>query len=672
MCIFVAEINAFVLHMNPRHKFKPQISALCLLLLAVLFVACEADTVPFNIPPTLTVSEATNIYRKGATISGTYTKANDKVGVETFGLLYATNSLLGDADTIFATSAEITAGSYTATLSGLNPSTTYYYATFATSGSSIAKSDISHFTTKANSAPQLGELQISNVTASSCVLSTSVLDDGGSALTLRGFLYKKAPTNVSQLTIQDNQVNVSDDSEEFTATLSSLEENTRYAVCAYAVSAEGVGYSNMEYVTTTVMYIPILSAVSAQLTDVAGSLRVTAGVTSSAMAITERGFVYSTETETPNIENNNKVVAVGNDASFTATLTDLPSDVPVYIRAYAKTSDGIGYSDVLAYIESDYVQHPSVSAVSVRTTDTAHSIIATASVNEGTYEVIERGFVYSTDIQTPTVENKNSSVKATGNNSSFTATISNLSSTATTYIRAYVKTSYGYSYGEALSYKESEYVQPPTVSSINAYSTEVSNTLYVTASVKKEGTYAVSECGFVFSTDTQIPTVENNRKVQGINTGNSFTASITDLIQSQTNYIRAYVRTSSGYSYGETFVYNQTEWPVLTTLEATNIWENTAKLNATMDMRSSSISECGFLWSQNNTTLSLSNGKQTATVSATLCVFVDGLSPNTKYYYRPFARHAKGVTYGAVSSFTTSSDTGNLERDTYGDDTVIE
>lgn len=569
MCIFVAEINAFVLHMNPRHKFKPQISALCLLLLAVLFVACEADKVPFNLPPTLTVSEATNIYRKGATISGTYTKANENVGVETFGLLYATNSLLGDADTIYATPTEISAGSYTATLSGLNPSTTYYYATFATSGSSIAKSDISHFTTSANSAPRLGDLVISELTASSCVLSTYVLDDGGSALTLRGFLYKKAPTDVSQLTIQDNQINVSDDSEAFTATLSGLEENTRYAVCAYAVSAEGVGYSKIEYVTTTIMYIPVLSAVSAQLTDVAGSLRVTAGVVSSAIVITERGFVYSTETETPNIENNNKVVAVGNDASFTATLTDLPSDVPVYIRAYAKTSDGIGYSETYTYNASQMM--------------------------------IDTG-----------------------------------------------------------------------VSVISAYQTEVANTFYVSASVTAAGSYTVIERGFTYSSDTQEPTPEQHNHIVATGSNTTFTGVIIDLVQDRPNYIRAYVRTSAGYSYGETFVYNQTEWPILTTAEATNIWENTAKLNAAMDMRSSSIIECGFLWSQNNTTPSLSDRKQTTTVSSTLGTFVDGLSPNTSYYYRPFACHAKGITYGAVSSFTTTSDTDNVQRDTYGDDTEIE
>lgn len=467
MCIFVAEINEFVLHMNPRHKFKPQISALCLLLLTVLFVACETDTVPFNLPPTLTVSEAENISRKGATISGTYTKANENVGVETFGLLYATNSLLGDADTIYATPTEISAGSYTATLSGLNPSTTYYYATFATSGSSIVKSDISHFTTSDSSTPLFGELNISNITADGFSVSTTILDNGGSDITLRGFIVRKAPTNITELTIQDTQYNVEEKANEFALAIDDLDEHTRYAVCAYAASAAGIGYSNIEYVTTAVQYIPVLSAIS-------------------------------------------------------------------------------------------------------------------------------------------------------------------------------------------------------------AYTTEVANTLYVSANVTIEGNEPISERGFVYSSEGSNPTIEFNRKVVASGTDESFSVAMTDLLQDRINYIRAYARCGKVYGYGETFVYNPNEWPLITTVEATNIWENTAKLNATMNMKNSSISECGFLWSQTNTIPLFSDGKLTTTASANLGKFLDGLNPNTQYYYRPFARHANGITYGAVFFFITTSDTGNVQHETYDDDIVIE
>ena len=528
---------------------KHLLRLISLFFLAALLLACEGDTLPFNIPPTLTVSEATDIYRKGATISGSYIKANDKVGVEAFGLYYATNSQLSDADSVLATPAELAVGNYTVTLSDLSPSTTYYYATFVSSGYSIVKSQIRSFRTKDNSAPKLGDLYISAVTASSCVLSTSVLDNGGSALTLRGFLYKKTSTEVTQLSIQDNQINVSDDSEDFTAILLGLDENSRYAVCAYAVSAEGIGYTKIEYVTTATLYIPVISDVSAQLTNEAGSLRVTAGITSTASAITERGFVYSTETETPTVENN-KVAATGNDASFTATLTNMPSDVPVYIRAYATTSDGIGYSETYTFNASQMITNTGVSAIS-------------------------------------------------------------------------------------------------------AYTTEDANTLYVTASITKEGTYEVIERGFVYSTDTQTPIAESNKKVQATGTNQSFTASLTDLFPNQINYIRAYVRTSAGYFYGETFTYNSSDFPVLTTKAATNILEYSAQLHADIDTKNSQISQCGFVWSQTNNTPTISDNVVNVSTNSSIAADLTNLNGNTRYYYRPFTRHTKGISYGAVMQFTT-------------------
>lgn len=543
---------------------KHLLQLISILFLATLLLACEGDTLPFNIPPTLTVSEATDIYRKGATISGTYTKANDKVGIETFGLYYATNSMLGDADSILATTEELQAGSYTITLNNLTPATTYYYATFASSGFSIVKSDIKQFRTSDTTEPKLGEVATSNITRTSFDVSSSILDDGGSDITIRGFLVREAPSDISSLGFEDRQVRV-ESGADFNTTINDLTPSTRYAVCAYAMSAKAYGFSEIRYITTANQNVPILSGVTANTTSFAHELLVSASVVDEGTAtVTERGFVYSTDMLEPTLDNT-KVVAQGNNESFSATLKNLSSDQTIYIRAYAKSNDGIGY-------------------------------------------------------------------------------------------------------GEVLTYNESDNIQQPTVSSISAYTTDAANTLYVTASITKEGTYSVIERGFVYSTDTQAPTAESNRKVQATDTNQSFTVAITDLLQNQTNYIRAYVRTSVGYVYGDTFFYNQGEWPVLTTLEATYIWENTAKLNATLDMRNSSINECGFLWSHNNATPSFSDGKATSAASASIVAFLEGLSGSTKYYYRPFARHAKGVTYGAVFEFTTKSETGFVNHETYGEE----
>ncbi|MCR5820365.1 MAG: hypothetical protein K6F94_05395 [Bacteroidaceae bacterium] len=839
---------------------KHPLRLISILFLVTLLLACDGDTFPFNLPPTLTVSEATDIYRKGATISGTYTKANDKVGIETFGLYYATNSMLGDADSILATTEELQAGSYTITLNNLTPATTYYYATFASSGFSIVKSDIKQFRTSDTTEPKLGEVATSNITRTSFDVSSSILDDGGSDITIRGFLVREAPSDISSLGFEDRQVRV-ENNVDFNTTISDLTPGSRYAVCAYAMSAKAYGFSEIKYVSTANQNEPVVSSTTASTTSVAHELLVTASVVDEGTSpVTERGFVYSTDMLEPTLDNT-KVVAQGNNESFTATLKDLSSTQKYYIRAYAKSNDGIGYGDVLAYNEADYVQQPSLSVVLARLTTTAHEIQVTASAAERTYAITEHGFVYSTDTQNPTVENKNTSVNATGNNSSFTATISNLSSTVTTYIRAYVKTSYGYSYGETLSFKESDYVQQPsvstvtakpttnaheiqvtasvtertyaitergfvystdtqtptvenkntsvkatgnnssftatisslsssattyirayvktsfgytygetfhfkemdyvqqpsvsvviarltttaheiqvtasaaertyaitergfvystdtqtptvenkntsvkatgnnssftatisnlssstityirayvktsygytygetlaymemdyvqqpTVSSISAYTTEMENILFVTASVTQQGTYTVTERGFVYSTDTQAPSAESNRKVLATGTNQSFTASLTDLDQNQTNYIRAYVRTSAGDVYGETFTYNSKDFPALITKSATNILESSVQLNASINSKNSQISQYGFVWSNTNSVPTIRDKTTFSTilVGENLASNLSGLTGNTTYYYRAYAKHAKGVSYGAVMQFTT-------------------
>lgn len=426
---------------------KHSLRLIYLILLATFLMACGGDTLPFNIPPTLTVSEATDIYRKGATISGTLTKANDQVVVETFGLYYATNSQLSDADSILASSQELSSCRYTINLTDLTPNTTYYYATFASSGYSIVKSEIRQFRTLDTSEPSIGALTVSNITRTSVDVSSSVLDDGGNDITIRGFLVREAPSDVSSLDFEDRQIRVETGSD-FITTINELSPGTRYAICAYAMTAKAYGFSEIKYVTT--------------------------------------------------------------------------------------------------------------------------------------------------DNQTG-----------------------------------------------------------PTVSQTSAYTTNIAQTLYVTASIQDEGTSSVTECGFVYSSDTEMPTIENNRQTQAVLTGNSFTASITDLIPDQTNYIRAYAKSADGIGYDETFSYTQAEWPVLTTAEATNILEYSAQLNTAMNVNSSQINECGFLWSSSNSTPSLSDNKLKSTAGTTMTATLTGLNGNTRYYYRPYAIHSRGVSYGAAMQITT-------------------
>ena len=232
-------------------------------------------------------------------------------------------------------------------------------------------------------------------------MSSELLDDGGSDISLRGFLIRKAPTDITDLNIQDTQFNLGDDVKDFSTTITGLEENTRYAVRAYAVSSAGLGYGEIRYVVTGQVYIPALTAVSANITDKAGELNVSSSVTNTELPILERGFVYSTESSEPTI-NNNKVVATGSNTSFSATLKGLPSDVPVYIRAYAYTTDVVGYSETYTYVASEWVVLPEVSGITASShgEDKDDQLRVSAEIiRQGSYSIIDGGFVFSTQNQ---------------------------------------------------------------------------------------------------------------------------------------------------------------------------------------------------------------------------------------------------------------------------------
>lgn len=91
--------------------------------------------------------------------------------------------------------------------------------------------------------PSLAQLQInavSQITQTSAQLNAEVVDEGGSAVIVRGFCWSKSPNpSVSN----DFSVNAFGPGVYF-HTLSNLENNTPYYVKAYATNGEGTVYSN--------------------------------------------------------------------------------------------------------------------------------------------------------------------------------------------------------------------------------------------------------------------------------------------------------------------------------------------------------------------------------------------------------------------------------------------
>jgi hypothetical protein len=164
---------------------------------------------------------------------------------------------------------------------------------------------------------------------------------------------------------------------------------------------------------------------------------------------TERGFVYATS-HLPTISNTKVVSYTPNSSTtFNETVTGLTMGITYYVRAYATSSVATVYSEELAVSITN--QTAQVSTLPI-TDITETSAVFHGNINsKGIPPYMEKGFVYSTIFQNPTIDNDKKIVAGTATGE-FSANISNLSTSVTHYVRAYATNSEGTAYGETVSF----------------------------------------------------------------------------------------------------------------------------------------------------------------------------------------------------------------------------
>ena len=290
---------------------------------------------------------------------------------------------------------------------------------------------------------------------------------------------------------------------------------------------------------------------------------------------------------------------------------------------------------------------------------TPNSAICGGNVtSDGGATITARGICWSSSNQNPTISNHITS-DGTGTGS-FTSNITGLTSGKTYYARAYATNSVGTSYGEQKTFTTLN-VNLPTVTTNNATSiTQTSATCG--GNVTSDGGASVTARGVCWST-SQNPTVSGSHTTDGSGTG-SFTSSITGLSAGKTYYVRAYATNSSGTAYGaqKTFTAESIGLPTVTTNNVTSITQTSAVCggNVTAD-GGGEITRRGICWStHSNPTTSDQGVNANSNGTGSFTCNMTGLSPNTTYYVRAFAKNSVGTAYGTQKTFMTS---GNLIED---------
>lgn len=267
----------------------------------------------------------------------------------------------------------------------------------------------------------------------SALLYAEVVDDGGAAVTKRGFCYGKTGSAMDTLICGEG-------SESFSIELTGLSPLTDYVCQAFAKNEAGYGYSSEFRFTTVSDTVPRVKTFDVR--DITYCSAVVSGqvLNSGGQEVIERGICYSTEPQ-PSVDDS--CVAGGSGVGpYDCHLKGLLADTRYYYRAYAVCTNGVYYGFEKAF----YTMVLPMEVITGWVSDvTATRAMAEGKVvRDGGYEVTECGFCWGTEHE-PTIEGLH--IKASVGLGRFSCHFSGLERGRTHYVRAYAINEEGVAYG---------------------------------------------------------------------------------------------------------------------------------------------------------------------------------------------------------------------------------
>lgn len=233
----------------------------------------------------------------------------------------------------------------------------------------------------------------------------------------------------------------------------------------------------------------------------------------------------------------------------------------------------------------------------------------------------------------------------------FTSNLTNLQPNTTYYLKAYgTNSNQETGYGSQVTFTTSKGAPVVTTTNVNS----ITATSAVSGGIiTNTGGGTITYRGVCWSTSPN-PTTSNNC-VTIYDVTSPFICTMTNLTLNTTYYVRAWALTSYGLGYGDQKIFS-TNLPQCSITTVSNVTCNSAGVAGYIGTQGgSAITERGYCYGTTSLpTISgshVNTGSGTGTVSATL----PNLASSTLYYVRMYAINSIGISYGAVSTFTTTN-----------------
>ena len=282
------------------------------------------------------------------------------------------------------------------------------------------------------------------------------------------------------------------------------------------------------------------------------------------------------------------------------------------------------------------------------------ALLSSDITDNGGQNVTQRGFaykVYQEGMPEPTTSDKTRSVSLEAE--TFSVQISDLQAKTKYIVRAFAINKAGTGYGEAVTFTTEELKIPQLTCSMGTVTAFAATP---SATVSTNGGFKLTEYGFCWSTESQVPTIENLKTVTGNSETANFSEVIEDLNPETTYYLRAYATNEKGTGYSNilTFKTEQKQVATLTKPEASKIEVTSATLSSTITVPSGvEVTEKGICYSIFSTKPA-TDGQHTVDSSQgnAISVNLKDLNEGATYYATAYATTRDGTFYSEATQFT--------------------
>jgi uncharacterized protein (TIGR02145 family) len=338
-------------------------------------------------------------------------------------------------------------GSFSGTITGLEPATKYYIRAYGTSGHETSYGKEVEVTTSAPTVPVVSTAVVTGITDTTAISGGEVSEDGGAPVLVRGVCWDTGPEPDLQdsITVNGNGTGT------FTSNLGHLSFGTSYYLRAYATNSVGTAFGE-ERSFTTGPRTPELAVVStAEVTEITDtSVRCGGSVSDDGGSdIAAKGICWSVFQE-PTVMDDT-VRGASTAWEFSCALKGLDCNTTYYARAFVTNGVGTAYGEQVEFTTlACPVFPPQVG------TDTAYEISDTAAwaggtvMDDGGTPVMARGICWGTQPAPTTEGDHTEDGTGTGH---FDSYLSVLEPATNYYYRAYAENSEGLVYGEEYSFK---------------------------------------------------------------------------------------------------------------------------------------------------------------------------------------------------------------------------